>query len=243
MLDFGVMRMRNMLYPVGNLREFFEYYEQVSGRPIHQAALCYYTVLSMLLSPIGMAESIQRPDVGVGSMMARFGWDVTLRRGLCDALCEAYGVEVDPPVIPEVAAPVRGDLARYLVEHLETLCLPIADDEYEQFLMRGAVGVARAVEVEHAIGRQLEDDDLDDMEAVLGDRPSDREAGLAQLDQLVATDAQGCALDLLWVFSRMERRREHLWTPTMIAQRSEPLERLYPATRRLTGPGSASPLP
>ena len=240
MLDFGVMRMRNMLYPVGDLHDYIDYYAELAGEDLDQAAICYYTVLSMVLSPLGMAVTIQDPDAGVGSMIPRFGWDVTLRRGLCDALCEASGVEVAGPVIPVPAPPGRTDLHGFLVGYLDQLCLPIGHDDYEQFVLRGALGVARSIELMGRIGAQLDADDLDDMAAVLGTQHADREAGLAALSQLVAEDAKGRASDLLWLFSRMERRREHLWLPMMIAQQSQPLERLYPAERTLEGPPGLS---
>jgi aminoglycoside phosphotransferase (APT) family kinase protein len=236
MLDLGVMRMRNMLYPVGDLREHFGTYAEVRGEPLHAKALCFYTVLSMLLSPLGMASTIQSPDPGIGSMIPRFGWDVTLRRGLCDALCEAYGVSVDPPLLPEPQSVQRTDLTRFLAAYLEELCLPVGKSDYEQFVLRGAIGVAQAVELQGQLGRVLEADDLDDMGSVLGVRPVDREDGLRQLSELVAADPASHALDLLWTFSRMEQRRDFLWGPMMIAQASQPLERLYPAERQLRAP-------
>jgi len=238
MLDLGVMRMRNMLYPVGDLAEYLDYYAELAGEPLDREALCYYTVVSTLLSPLGMAYTIQRPDASVASMMPRFGWDVTLRRGLCDALCEAYGVEVDAPEIPDAVEPGRTDLQRFLVEHLEGLCLPIARDEYDRFLLNGALGVAQSLELAQRVGGQLAEDDLDDMAAVLGARPNDREDGLAELEAFVTRDPAERALDLLWLFSRMERRREFLWAPMMIAQQSGAFERRYAATRRVDSPVS-----
>ena len=86
MLDLGVMRMRNQLYPIGDLNGHLDYYAELTGAPLDSDVLCYYTVLAMTLSPLGMAITIQKPDASIASMMPRFGWDVTLRRGLCDAL-------------------------------------------------------------------------------------------------------------------------------------------------------------
>jgi aminoglycoside phosphotransferase (APT) family kinase protein len=240
LLDLGVMRMRNMLYPVGDLREYIDYYAELTGAPIDRETLCFYTVLATLLSPLGMAVTIQRPDARVGSMLPRFGWDVTLRRGMCDALCEAEGVEVEAPRLPSPRPDERTDLNRFLVDHLREQCLPVAHDEFEGFLLRGALGVAESLERAARVGRALRADDVADLGAVLGERIDDRETGLVAIGDLVSRDPSARALDLLWLFSRMERRREHLWEPMMIAQDSRPFERFYPSDRVLAGPAAVA---
>lgn len=232
MVDLGVMRMRNMLYPVGEMRPHIDYYAELTGKAIDRDALCFQTVSAMLQSPLGIVASIQAPDASIPSMIPRFGWDVTLRRGLCDALCEAFDIDVEPPTFPQGSPDDRSDLTRFLVDYLEVACVPVAHGDYDQFIMRGAVGVARAVELHQKHGLQIEIDDLDDMEIVLGRRPGSRENGMQRLQDLVPLQAESRAKDLLWLFSRLERRREYLWAPMMIAQQSRPLERLYPATER-----------
>ena len=229
MVDLGVMRMRNMLYPVGELRPHLEYYAELTGKPLDRHAICFQTVSATLQSPLGIAASIQTPTAGIESMVPRLGWDVTLRRGLCDALCEAFEIEVEPPRFPQDTWDERSDISRFLAEYLETVCFPLVQGDYDRFLMRGAVGLARTLELGQRHGRQIERDDLDDMGVVLGVRPSGREVGLTELGKLVAHSPETCAKDLLWLFSRMEQRREYLWKPIMIAQQSRPLERLYPA--------------
>ena len=104
MLDLGVGRMRNMLYPTCSLAGPLAHYEEAAGRPIDRAALCYYTVMSMLLTPLGTSISMQRMTARQPDMMPRFGWDVTLRRGLCDALAEDLAIEIEPPDLPEATS-------------------------------------------------------------------------------------------------------------------------------------------
>ena len=50
-------------------------------------ALVYYTLMAMTLTPLAVASTVPRADVRVDSIVPRFGWDVTLRRGLCEAPC------------------------------------------------------------------------------------------------------------------------------------------------------------
>jgi aminoglycoside phosphotransferase (APT) family kinase protein len=225
MLDLGVGRMRNMLYPTCALAEPLAHYEEAAGRPIDRVALRYYTVMSMLLTPLGTSISMQRMTARIPDMMPRFGWDVTLRRGLCDALAEDLAIEIEPPELPE--APMTApSLVDYLTEHLELRCAPIAHDAVERYEVDTAIAVARALQLESRVGARLAADDLDDMGAVLGRRPRDREEGLAQLTALVAAGPEERVEDLVRCFSRVERRREHLWAPLMLAQSSAPFERL-----------------
>src|SRR5919197_483148 len=102
------------------------------GTPIDWQALSFYTVMSMLLTPMGVAPSIQRPSARAEGMLAQYGWDATLRRGLCDALAEALSIEIDPPELPESAPAERRSLLDYLTHQLEVNCAPIATDRAAQ---------------------------------------------------------------------------------------------------------------
>jgi hypothetical protein len=228
MLDLGNARMRNMIYPTGSLREPIAHYEELSGNQIDWSALSFYTVMSMLLTPIALARAIQKPSARNSSMLAYYGWDVTLRRGLCDALAEALSLEVEPPEIPEDRATDPSTVAEFLVDHLEVACAPIGRDDAERHQIDSATAVARSLQLESHIGQRLRDDDLDDMGATLGRRPRDRAEGLAELSVLVSEAPEENLTSLISLFSRIERRREHLWRPLMIAQSSVPFERLAP---------------
>lgn len=226
--DLAVMRMRNMMYPVGEVCSHIGYYEEITGRPVDRDRLCFHTISALLQSPFGLTPSIQYPDTAMESMVPRFGWDVTLRRGLCDALCEAHRINVEPPALPRHPLLARTDIPHYLVEHLERLCLPIAQNDFDQFQMRSALGLARASARQARFGHEIERDNLRDMEQVLKREVESFEEGMAALDRLVKQGPAENAKDILWLFSRMERRREYMWEPLMIAQQSHPLEMIYP---------------
>jgi hypothetical protein len=172
---------------------------------------------------------VQRMTARVTDMMPRFGWDVTLRRGLCDALAEELAIEIDPPELPEPTTLDAPTLVDFLTEHLELRCAPIADDAVERYELDTAIAVARTLQLESRVGAHLTADDLDDMGTVLGRRPRDRSAGLAQLSELVAAGTEDRVEELVGLFSRVERRREYLWAPLMLAQSSAPFEPLAPA--------------
>jgi aminoglycoside phosphotransferase (APT) family kinase protein len=227
MLDLGVARMRNMLYPGGSLREPIAHYDEVSGGGVDWDALGFYTVLSMIFTPLGVAASLQSATAATADILPRYEWDITLRRGLCDALAEVLHIDLEPPELREPTAGPR-TMADLLADHLETNVLPIARDGLECSQVDMAIALSHGVQLESRIGAQLLADDLDDMGAVLGRRPADREVGKAELSRLVA-DAPGEHLEeLVRLFARMERRREHLWRPMMLDSASVEFEPLLP---------------
>jgi hypothetical protein len=217
-----------MLYPTGSLRAPIAHYEEVSGRPLDWQALCFYTVMSMLLTPIGVAPIMQHPSAHIEPAFPAFGWNATLRRGLTDALAEATGAEIEPPELSEPPAPASPSLVDYLVEYLDVKCAPIETDDAGRFEVSAATSIAHAVQLESLVGAELLDADLDDMGKVLGRRPADRDDGLTKLSEMVAKGPEERLGELVWLFARTERRREYLHKPMMIAQDSGDFEPLAP---------------
>jgi hypothetical protein len=223
MLDLGVMRMRNTLYPIGSLDTALEHYAQLSGRPLDLEAIRYFTVVASLISLLGMAQSMQAPSAAIDSMLPRLAWDVVMRRCLCEALLEANGLTPEAPELPPPTATTRTPLHSFLIEHLESACAPLATDDYGRYLLGGAVGLARALQLLDQMGPELDEADLDDMAELLGSRPGSLAEGNARLAALVDADPAGKQTELLQMWYRIAVRREYGWTPLMVAQGSGPL--------------------
>ena len=184
--------------------------------------------MSMLLTPIGVSPIMQHPSAHIEPAFPAFGWNATLRRGLPTPR-GGDGVDIEAPELPEPAAPPWPGLIDYLVEYLDIKCAPIETDDAGRFEISAATSIARAAQLESAVGAALLDADLNDMGKVLGGRrPADREEGLARLNELVAARPQQRLEELIWLFGRTERRREYLHKPMMIAQESGEFEPLTP---------------
>jgi aminoglycoside phosphotransferase (APT) family kinase protein len=233
MLDLGVARMRNMLYPAGSLREPILHYEEVSGRPIDWQALGFYTVMVMLFTPMGVAPSVQRPSAAMADQLARYEWDVVLRRGLCDALAEVLAIDLEPPDLPDVpddrpGLADLGGMAEFLVDQIGTNCMPLARDDLERYQVDIALAAARAVKLGSRVGADLLEDDLDDIGEVLGRRPANRAEGMAALAKVVDEAPEANLVPLVRAFSRIERRREYLCKPAMLDAAGAEFEPLVP---------------
>lgn len=89
------------------------------------------------------------------------------------------------PTFPRHAARDWSGLADFLAEYLGSVCAPVARSDYDRSLMHSALGVARSIELFRQIGDVPEQDDLDDMEVVLGHQPRNRKVGTTRSQNLV----------------------------------------------------------
>jgi hypothetical protein len=152
-------------------------------------------------------------------MIPRFGWDVTLRKGLCQALAEIMGLVLERPDL-DVSGGEPPVLTSYLADHLRTVCVPSAIDAEQAYQLRSAVGLAEAVELAEGAGPALAQADLDDMAELLGHRPADRQEGSRELAKAVEQRPAAIGGELIQAFYRIECRREYLLRPLMVAQTS-----------------------
>jgi hypothetical protein len=167
---------------------------------------------------------MHKPSAQLPDMLPRFGWNISFRRAICEALAETLNLAPEPDPTP--STPAESPLTSYLVEHLEVNCLATEKDKAARYPLESAVAIARAVERDAQAGADLRAADVDEIAVVLGRRPEDRADGLAQLDQLIADGPVPHLPDLVRLLSRIERRQEYLLKPLMIFQASEALERL-----------------
>ncbi len=227
MSDLAVMRLRNAEYPIGGpINDFIKYYKEVSDVPFDRDRLIFHTVIVSIMSSLGLAEMMQRPSASVDLTLPGFGLDIIHRRFTCASIAEAVGVTLEVPEIPPAKRSVRGPLHDFLVDHLESVCLKTAQSEIARFQLRGAVGVAKALRLSDELGPYCEEQDIDDIGALVGKRPDDYEDALHRL-QAIVQDAPGANLEvLLKVFYRIEIRRETLLRPILFAQHSDAYEPL-----------------
>ena len=226
MLDLGVMRMREVLYPTGLVPRMLQRYGDRAHHGVDRGALHYYTVMSMLLSPLAMAASLERPSGLQPTIIQRFAWDVILRRGLCEALLEAVGGALTPPDLARLPGEVPM-LPRLLGELLDGYA-DRARSEHERYEMRSASQLAEVVSRSSAIAPELEAADCRDIQAATGRTCEDREQGMRLLSEIVAAAPDRVGETLLGALYRIQRRREHLFEPILREQAHAPLEWMEP---------------
>lgn len=227
--DLGLMRMREMCYPIGDLPDHLRHYATLTGDPLDLEVLRYWTVVGMITGPLWFWGTVRRPDPHLADQIAVYSFVPIYRRGLAEALMEIYDVDVDFPRRPEPVVTPRTVFHDLLAGQLEQVYLPAADDPAEEFRLRGTAALARSAALGERIGPALDRADLDELGDVLGHRPEDLVSGLAELDELIAADPEAHLDAHLRLLHRMEARREFVHEPMQDAMGfacNHPLTRL-----------------
>ncbi len=227
--DLGLMRMREMCYPIGDLPAYLEFYASRAGIELDVDALHYWTVVGMLTGPLMMRHRIQQPDPLLPDQVPIYSWDPIYRRGLAEALMEVHGIVPDWPAHPTPVETPRTRLHELLVGQLEQHYLPAAADPAEEFRLRGTAALAATLARADSVAAELDRDVLDELGTVLGARPASRTEGLAALSAAIERDPDHDLERRLRVLHRMYVRDEYVFEPiqrSMGFTSNRPLARL-----------------
>ncbi len=227
--DLGLMRLRELCYPIGELPDHLRYYADRTGEPLDLELLQYWTVVGMISGPLWFWDRAQRPDPHLPDQISIYSYEPIYRRGLAEALMEVYDVDPDVPQRPAELDTSRTRLHELLVGQLEESYLPSATDPDLEFRLRGTAALAESLAVGNAIGAQLESEDLDELGDLLGRRPESVLAGLAELETQIRQDPEADLERQLRVLHRMRVRREFLHEPmqrSMGFASNQPLARM-----------------
>jgi aminoglycoside phosphotransferase (APT) family kinase protein len=216
MQDIGLVRMRDMCYPLPGLPDHLRYWAETMGRPFDRESVGYWTVASMIASALGTYSKWVCP-----ARYAHVLRDVTMSqaflpihmRGTCEALAEYYDVDLDPPLVP---APVDDPLSIYddlLVGQLNEYFLQQQNDEVLEFDYRCLEAVARTVRLASAIGPALRAESIEELSSLAGERAASERDGLDKILQRVRQDPERDIERTLRTLHRYYARREMILQP------------------------------
>ncbi len=211
--DLGCMRMRDILYPTGNISKHIQYYGDISNRPIDWNVIKFHTTVWLLWTPMILCDKTQRPDVSVPENLAIIAWDAVMRRGLCESLMEAMGLEAMQPELPVGAETPRTHLYDLLKQRLTKTHAQKIMDPFESFQFNATASLADTLVLADRMGSETDAMNQDDLAEVLGVKPSSTFHGLSEISKLVQENPEGYAGKLLPLFYRMQCRHERICEP------------------------------
>lgn len=221
--DLAALRTRDLTEPIGHLGDAIRRYGEISGRTIDFDVIDYHTIRFALINPLSVESMISKP-LPQANFVQYLGWYVVYGRTGLEVMAHATGTPLDPPEIPEISdvAPSRRSAAH---EHLITLLDPseAGSDEERAYQLDRMQRTAIYLERSDRYGAALEADDLDDVAALLGSRPSSWQEADARLEELVLTSGPERDADFIRYFHRRLSREEALLHPVLREQQDAAL--------------------
>lgn len=212
MMDLAAWRMRDTIVGYGDFRELYARYEELVGAPVDLDALMTHHFAFTLTNQLALGQAVRSPDADT-DLMTNMQWCYETNLFATEALAEI--LDVDLPEIEE-PTPQRSRATTALHHMSDVLRTVQVDDEFVRYRLRALFRESRHAARTDEIGEELCEDDLDDLEDLLGFRPADWFAGEVELERFVQADAGTGAHDvaLLQLFHARNLRAHILLGPT-----------------------------
>jgi hypothetical protein len=209
MTDLACVRSRDLYYPIGRFPERIRRYAELSGREIDYDALRFYSVKTQALVPMALAPVMENLNARTehAEWIAQY---VFYLRTTAEALAEAVGVELEEIDLPAPRPTRFSPLYDILVENLEQEQAPAISDPFLRNRMWFTSRLARHLRHADALGPAFEEQELEDLGALLGRRPKDLDGGRRALDAFVRSAGPEQDAELVRYFYRFARREEAL---------------------------------
>jgi aminoglycoside phosphotransferase (APT) family kinase protein len=198
MFDIAAVCVRDMNTPVAPLPELFERYGARAGIPVDLDRVRYHRVNKCVQSMVAIASychRARRPD----EVALWQGWRALYLRSGCQAIVEAEGGTWDPSAPRQTSSAATGPggatasgtgeppWAQLVADHLAAEVLPQLGDAFTRHQVAGSLQVLGLLAADQARGGRPDEEELDDLAAVLGRRPAALAEGLADLDARIAS--------------------------------------------------------
>jgi aminoglycoside phosphotransferase (APT) family kinase protein len=210
MIDLGAWRMRGTTYDYGQFDELYARYAEITDAPVDLDAIEWHHIAFTLSNQLSFHRALVEPTAGSNYMMNLY-WCCLTNRMAMEAIAENLGLSLETVAAPDPAerTPVTTALA-YLVQSMRDFS---ASDETTAYQARAGFRLARHLQRVDEIGRQVQHDDLTDLERMLGERPSSWLEGEEQLERFVLADDGRHDAELVRLFNRRTQRMQLLLGP------------------------------
>jgi aminoglycoside phosphotransferase (APT) family kinase protein len=210
MLDLAQIRTRDFYNPGIDLAKWLRTYAELSGRPVDLAKLRYYTVKSMLITPLALAGVVQ--NMPAQSDHAEwYAQDVCYKRATAEALAEAIGAELDPPALPKPTPGPRDAVFALLEENLHSEHRPALSEGFARARLDLSLRLLAHLRNADASAAALAADDAADLGELLGGSPRSGAEADAALVRAIETAGPERDAALVRYLHRRALREESLW--------------------------------
>jgi hypothetical protein len=211
MMDLAGWRMRDSIMNFGDFNKIYDRYAEFTGKPVDIDAIEWHHIYFTLSNQLAFSHARVTPPVE-SDFATNMQWCNETNLYATEALGEYLGVELPTIELPADEQTLADPAIDHLVKTLSTLRV---DGDYARYRIRGAFREARHIQRWNQIGRQLVQDDLDDVHQLVGQRPEDFRDGERLLEDYVHTQNEGGRNDekLVQIFHRRNLRAQAMNGP------------------------------
>lgn len=185
MMDLAAWRMRDTVIGFGNFAELYDRYSELSGQAVDLDALQRHHFAFTLTNQLPLGAALRQPPPE-SDLMTNLQWCCETNLFATEALADILDVELPTVEMPDPRQSRATAALEHLVRNLVSLQ---TEDEYLRYKIRTMFRLARHAARLDEIGDQVSQDDLDDLQQLLGHRPQSWLEGEAELERFVLADA------------------------------------------------------
>lgn len=206
--DLAWLSLRAVQEPFTHFPDRVKQYAELSGHAIDEDRTRYYRVFAELRIAV-MAHARSQVRSSKGELGNALIYDALHHRLLVETLADVLGLEIETPELPGAASTEREWLYDAALDQIRDVLVPRSEDPFVILRLKGLARVLKHLRDGDRMGRDHERQELDDLEALLGERPTEVIAGR---DALTAGIDKGDYLeaDLVRYFYRNTIRRTEL---------------------------------
>ncbi len=221
--DLGSLRSRDLSEPLGDLSRAIRRYEKRTGEAVDRSVIDYHTVRFATVTPLAVAPMVAVALPGL-DFVQYLSWYLVYQRTPLEVIARAKGIELEPLAFPESAPTRHSPAADSLLQMLST---PTEQEaEFETYRRETAQRVATYVQRAENLGPEMEEQNLDDLQALLGARPMSWQEGDAALAERVRAAGPEEDAVLISLLHRRLQRQEWLADPVMRELRGVTMQRI-----------------
>lgn len=208
--DLGALLSRDLSEPFGDLSTAIVRYGELAGAPVDRRVVLFHAIRFGLVTPLACSAIVADPPPSA-DLIQYLTWYLVYLRCPLELIAHLEGIEVEP-VRPPAEASTSWSVAHdALGVRLQALGEGLAG--HEAYRVTAVENLATYLRLADRLGPAIEAADLDEAEALLGDRPTDIASCDAALETIVAANDGEHDAALLGYFIRRLRRAELLVEP------------------------------
>ncbi len=211
--DIGLMRKRDLSYPVPGLAKLIYHWHECLGLPFDKTSVSWWTIASFIGSPMFMYPHWVKPDPTLVTELAHIlGAMNGNRRGTAEVLAEFYGFDLTTPELPELSSDRFTRYHELLRRQLTDYHVAEAPAE-KKYALRCSAAFAETNLMSYQIGPELIRQNIADLATTLGVQPASEKAGLAALQERIKRDPERDLERVVRILYNIECRTEFLFAP------------------------------